>query len=327
MKENIARKTIVETGIELVENGLVARTWGNVSCRLDDKEMMISPSGLDYLSTTEEDIAKVNIETGEWTGKRKPSGERKVHLAAYQTFPEVEFVIHTHQDFASALSISGFDKLDISEEEKQILGGIALADYGLPGTKKLTSAVRSCFESGHHTVLMEKHGVVVCGTSKEEAMQRVDLLETICKRNIKANITKTEPDKKVDLLAQIQKNHPKAAMISSPYILSWAETEKPIIAQLDDMAQMIGRKIPVVNDLTKAQQILQKHNAVIIKGYGAIVNAEDEGDVKALKLLVNKSALSALNTAGNNEKATIPLWEVWLMNFVYKKKYSKQRGA
>lgn len=96
IEEKNLRELVVETGHKLLKQGLVARTWGNVSARLSEKEMLVTPSGLDYMATTPEDIVKVNLETGEWDCARKPSGERKIHIAAYQTFPEDGFVIHTH---------------------------------------------------------------------------------------------------------------------------------------------------------------------------------------------------------------------------------------
>ena len=59
MNETDARKLLVESGKQLLETGLVARTWGNVSCRLDEKSCVITPSGLDYMQTEEKDIVKL----------------------------------------------------------------------------------------------------------------------------------------------------------------------------------------------------------------------------------------------------------------------------
>ena len=95
----------------LLETGLVARTWGNVSCRLDDTRYLISPSGLAYTRTTEADIALCATGSDTWSGPRKPSSERGIHAAAYRQFPEVGFVIHTHQTYASALGLAGSDAL------------------------------------------------------------------------------------------------------------------------------------------------------------------------------------------------------------------------
>lgn len=179
MEESKARKLLVDTGKELLKTGLVARTWGNISCRLDEDNIVITPSGLDYTKTNEKDIVKLKLSTGEWQGIHKPSGEKGVHIAAYQVFPDVKFVIHTHQTYASAIGLAGFDHLDITDEEKGKLGGVMRASYGLPGTKKLTEAVKAVLQSGARVVLMANHGVLICGSSQEETMDKAMLLEEI----------------------------------------------------------------------------------------------------------------------------------------------------
>ena len=40
-----AKETVVLAGKKLVESGLIARTWGNVSCRISDSHFVITPSG------------------------------------------------------------------------------------------------------------------------------------------------------------------------------------------------------------------------------------------------------------------------------------------
>ena len=117
MNNRKERKLLVETGRELLEKNIVARTWGNTSCRVDDEHCLITPSGLDYMQTTEEDIVLLDLKSGEWEGRRKPSGERGVHIAAYRQFPGVNFVIHTHQNYATAIGLTGIDSLQITEEE------------------------------------------------------------------------------------------------------------------------------------------------------------------------------------------------------------------
>ena len=148
MNNRKERKLLVETGRELLEKNIVARTWGNTSCRVDDEHCLITPSGLDYMQTTEEDIVLLDLKSGEWEGRRKPSGERGVHIAAYRQFPGVNFVIHTHQNYATAIGLTGIDSLQITEEEKRQLGGLGAAAYGLPGMKKLTDAVDHVLQQG-----------------------------------------------------------------------------------------------------------------------------------------------------------------------------------
>lgn len=135
MEETAQRALICQTGLALLETGLVARTWGNVSSRLDPNHFLITPSGLDYHKTQPQDIVRVELSTMTWEGSRKPSGERGVHAAAYRVFPEVNFVIHTHQNCASALGLAGFDAMDITQDERAALGGLAKAPTVSPAQK------------------------------------------------------------------------------------------------------------------------------------------------------------------------------------------------
>lgn len=329
MEESKARGLVVDTGKKLLETGLVARTWGNVSCRLDENNIVITPSGLDYTKTKEEDIVRMNLETGAWQGIHKPSGERRVHVAAYQVFPEVNFVIHTHQTYASALGLAVFQHVDITKEEKEKLGGIMLADYGLPGTKKLTHAVKEALRIGAKVVLMKHHGVLICGSDRDETMEKAILLEEICKRNIKGSFDATEQvtDQEIEaLLGAVRGNFRYTAPVQTPAAIVCASLGKPIFAQVDDMAQMIGRRIPVVaNDPEKIIAALKKGNAILVPGVGAVVRSDAEDDLTALQLLVDKAAVCSIHTTAMKVKARISAFDTALMKLVYQKKYSKQK--
>ena len=326
----MARELICGTGRELLKARLVARTWGNVSCRLDEKHFLITPSGLDYLKTTPEDIACVELKTMQWEGKRKPSSEKGVHAAAYELFPEVGFVIHTHQSCASAIGLAGFESMDITSAEREALGGVAKAEYGLPGMKKLKNAVRAAMQTGSHTVFMVNHGVVVCGKDKKQAMERVQLLEEICRRNlcVSTSAPKRLAGKKVSaLMDAVRAETPTAELSGGDYAVMWANTKKTLHAQLDDMAQMLGSHVNCVKaSPRKVVKALSVRDAVFVQGVGAVVKAIDPDDREALRLLTEKAALCALHTAGMGARARLSTVDTALMRFVYKKKYSKRKG-
>jgi L-fuculose-phosphate aldolase len=179
-----AKNEVLEAGRELVKKGLVARTWGNVSCRIDETRFAITPSGRQYGDLTEDDIVVVEIETLAYEGAVKPSSEKGIHAAAYRLKAETNFVIHTHQTCATVLSVAGHSLITLSPEEREILGGPApLAGYGLPGTKKLARNVeRALKQSGAAAVLMEGHGALLTGGDRAQAFERAVLLEEICRR-------------------------------------------------------------------------------------------------------------------------------------------------
>lgn len=347
------RREIIDTGIELLEEKLVARTWGNISARIDADNYLITPSGLDYTSMREEDIVSVNIKTGEYTGINRPSGEKGVHSAAYEVFDDVNFVVHTHQTYATAVSLAGFDSLeatagstagselfetsagspagselfDITEEEIEKLGGIALAEYGLPGTKEITNACKSALLTGAHTVLMIHHGVLVLGKDKEEAMKRVKLLESICERNVKRVIkddTLNNYLKALGTCPEDNSSYRYCEVLTDNALIALSNSETEIFSQLDDVSQMIGTKIVTVDSLDKALKL--SDNAVLIKGVGALIKAENKDDLEALKVLMNKMAIVKLYTKAKNVKAEISIEESDFMHYDYVNRYSLQNN-
>lgn len=330
MEEAAQRALICQTGLALLETGLVARTWGNVSSRLDPNHFLITPSGLDYHKTQPQDIVRVELSTMTWEGQRKPSSEKGIHAAAYTLFPEVGFVIHTHQSCASALGVAGFAAMDITEDERLALGGLAVAAYGLPGTKKLKGAVAAAMAGGAQTVLMAHHGVVVCGRDKEQAMERALLLEEICRRNLHLpeDGSRRLPEEGVQaLLTAVRREIPAAEVSGGSCSLLWADRGETLRAQLDDMAQMLGPRIPRAEpSATAILRTLSKQDAVFVRGVGAIIRAADPDDREALRLLTEKSALCALHAAGLGVKVHLSRLDAALMHLIYQKKYAKRKG-
>ena len=182
-----AKRTVIRAGIELVKEGLIQRTWGNVSCRVSDTQFVITPSGRDYLSLEPGDIVAVNITDLAYEGDVKPSSEKGIHAKCYQLRDDVNFVIHTHQTFASLAGLSGMDINDLPEEDAAVLGDcIPVAAYGLPGTKKLRNGVVDALLRAPKakTALMLHHGALCMGGSMEEAFAAANTLEKVCKNRI-----------------------------------------------------------------------------------------------------------------------------------------------
>lgn len=323
------RQSVADAGKDLLEKDLVARTWGNISARVDSVTCVITPSGLDYNKIEAEDIVSLNILTGEYDGLHKPSGEKGIHRAAYKIFPDVNFVIHTHQVYATALGLAGFEELKITEEERDFLGGISVAEYGLPGMKKLTDNVEAEMMKGSKIILMAHHGALILAESRKEAFDKAVLLEKICKRSVRGRVDAQpiviKPFSDA-LMSVIRKRFPLALLVQSPHVAACANKENIIKAQLDDMAQMIGEKIPLVEkQAAKIIMEMEKRNAIMVSGMGVIVNGIDEDDTKALRLLVEKAAMCKIHTALCRRDAKLSSVDIALMHQVYNMKYSKMK--
>jgi len=181
-----ARELVLKAGLELCKAGLVARTWGNISARVSDMQYVITPSGRAYDTLTPEDIVLVNIADGSYEGDVKPSGEKGVHAAVYELCPEMNFVIHTHQNYASALSVLGREiALDGQEQTGGCLLGNTLpcAEYGMYAAEELVNNIKAQIMAHPESkaVLMKYHGALCFGKDYDEAFAVAYELEKVSK--------------------------------------------------------------------------------------------------------------------------------------------------
>ncbi len=181
-----AKELVIKAGHELIETGLIARTWGNISCRISDTQFVITPSGRAYETLTPEEIVLVNIEDLEYEGEIKPSSEKGIHAACYKLRPEVNFVIHTHQVNASIVSALGMDINNVEGENASVIGNnIPIASYGLPGTKKLRKGViEAITRSDSKAAVMAHHGAVCMGVDYEDCFNVAKCLEDVCEQYV-----------------------------------------------------------------------------------------------------------------------------------------------
>jgi len=180
------RQQIIEGGLRLVKEGLVARTWGNISIRVNDTHMLITPSGRSYEDLTPEDIVLVNYHTSKHEGAIKPSSEKELHCEIYRTRKKIHAVIHTHQMNASTVAAAHREVPPILDDMAQIIGpSVRVAKYALPSTKKITKKTVSALK-GRNAALMANHGAVCVGRDLEEAFVVCQILEKACKAFIEA---------------------------------------------------------------------------------------------------------------------------------------------
>lgn len=180
------RQEIIEGGLRLVKEGLVARTWGNISIRVDDSHMLITPSGRTYEDLTLDDIVLVDYHTSKHEGNIKPSSEKELHCEIYRTRKNIRAVIHTHQMNASTVAAAHREVPPILDDMAQIIGPtVRVADYALPSTKKITKKTVKALK-GRNAALMANHGAVCIGRDLEEAFVVCQVLEKACKAFIEA---------------------------------------------------------------------------------------------------------------------------------------------
>jgi L-fuculose-phosphate aldolase len=168
----------------LAESGLIVRTWGNVSCRIDSSCFAITPSGMAYETMEPDDVVIVHTADQSYEGRIKPSSEKGIHARLYQLLPQINFVIHTHQVNASVAAVLGEDVEILDPKNREIIGERAvIAGYGLPGTKKLKKNVEKALARfTGRALLMANHGALCFGETRSRAFAVAQALEEECRR-------------------------------------------------------------------------------------------------------------------------------------------------
>lgn len=303
MKGSEARRLVIKAGRELSETGLIARTWGNVSCRIDEENFVITPSGRDYNSLRDEEIVQLDIEGMNYRGSVRPSSEKKIHREIYKLKKDAGFIIHTHQHNASAVSAMG----------KNSVNGIPCAAYGMPGTKKLTANVVEAFkEYDSKAVIMSNHGAVIYGRDCEEAFAVAKELEDRCGEYLEyLGIDAWKGDEA----------HYDKLWNDDPVVFKFMEARDRMLPYLDDFAQIIGTRLKVVDYDEKTIAMAEaKGKPLLVRGKGAMCNAVFGGDAVAVSMIIEKNARASL--AGLGVKP-INRSESFIMRQGYLKKYSK----
>ncbi|TGJ98782.1 class II aldolase/adducin family protein [Leptospira langatensis] len=200
MELDKAKKIVRDTGIRLLRSGLIARTWGNISQRIDEDTFAITPTGRTYDDLTPEEIVQVNRHDLTHIGKIKPSYEKGLHAAAYALRSNIGAVIHTHQLQAAVVAAARKDVPVLNSQMKKIIGGPVLCtDYSLPGTKKLIRmAIEALDKSGSKAVLLANHGTLCVGKDMEDAFQVALELERACQAFIEKEFIRISGSKKGD---------------------------------------------------------------------------------------------------------------------------------
>jgi len=186
-KEVNLRRQIVEIGRRVYDRFFIAANDGNISARLGDEAVLITPTGVSKGFMAADDILKMSL-GGELlaAGKLRPTSETPMHLAIYRARADVEAVLHTHAPAATAFALTG-RRLDEPTLPEVIvfIRSVAMVPYALPGTEELPQAM-SPFLDDHDVFLLGNHGAVTLGRSLEEAYFQMERLELVARIRLAA---------------------------------------------------------------------------------------------------------------------------------------------
>jgi L-fuculose-phosphate aldolase len=178
-REEELRHELVRYGRWLYRLGYTPATAGNLSVRLDERTLLVTPTGASKHLLRRSDMVLVDLDGHRLEGARNATSELGMHLAFYRERDDVQAVIHAHPPIATAFACAGhaLDEL-LSQEAAMILGPVPLAPYATTGTDEVAGSLRP-FIPAYDAVLLANHGAVVCGTSLFDAFCKMETLEHV----------------------------------------------------------------------------------------------------------------------------------------------------
>src|SRR4051812_37161911 len=175
--EQQLRADIVEVGRRLYARGYTASNDGNISVRLDERRLLMTPKSVCKGFMSADMMCITDLEGTKLAGERSPSSEMQMHLEVYRQRADVQAVVHAHPPIATGFAVAGIP-LDraVLAEVVCTLGSVPIAEYATPSTKELPEAVRK-YVKAHDGMLLANHGALTLGADLFGAYYKMETIE------------------------------------------------------------------------------------------------------------------------------------------------------
>ena len=203
------KRQLVEAGRRTYERGYVASNDGNISARIDENRIVITPTGVSKGFMKPEDMVVVRMDGKVISAGKKPSSEVFMHIQVYKDRPDVNSVCHAHPPYATGFAVAGL-ALDqcVLPEVIIALGNVPLVDYGTPGTDEFYKPVVPLLPD-YDAFLLANHGALTVGKDILNAYHKMETLEHFAHITFVANAlghVTTLPGKEVKKLTDLRSN-------------------------------------------------------------------------------------------------------------------------
>lgn len=170
-------ETVLAAAKDLNARGLVEGSSGNLSARIDERHVCMTPSSIPYDDMVLDDLVVVDLEGNVVEGDKGPTSEKALHLACYRAYPEVGGVIHSHAVFATMFAVARQPIPAAIEEVAVYIGGdVPVCEYTMTGTDELGDEVASKL-ADRAAALLANHGMVTVGPTLAKALHAATLVE------------------------------------------------------------------------------------------------------------------------------------------------------
>ncbi len=181
MNEFKLKEQICEIGRRVYAKGFAAANDGNISIRLNEREVLCTPTMVSKGFLKPEQLCVVDYEGKQIRGTSKRSSEILLHLAVYKNNPAVNAVVHCHPPHATAFAVAGepIPKCVLPEVEV-FLGEVPIAIYETPGSQKFADTIIP-FVKKCNTIILANHGTVTFGPDLEKAYWNSEIIDAYCR--------------------------------------------------------------------------------------------------------------------------------------------------
>jgi L-fuculose-phosphate aldolase len=177
--EHFIRQQICDIGRRVWDRGMIAANDGNLTVKINENEILCTPTGVSKGFMTPDMICKVDLGGNvlKSDGIYRPSSEIKVHLKVYKRRPDVNAVVHAHPKYATAYAIVGRPLTkQIIPEATLSFGEVPVAKYALPSSAELADSIEPFLDT-HDVVLLQNHGALCWGEDLIAAYFKMESLE------------------------------------------------------------------------------------------------------------------------------------------------------
>lgn len=183
MKE---KRDVINTALDIKNSGLISLSGGNVSMRMPNGHILVTPSGLSYEGMKEDDIVVVDIKGKRIEGTLRESVDTVALLYIYENMPAVNAIIHTHQPYATAVGLLGdVFPAAVTTLANVTLGPVNVAPYC--SAASLDMGVQTVKYIGERrAVILKHHGVITIGKDLKEALYAAVYMEDAAKTYLAA---------------------------------------------------------------------------------------------------------------------------------------------
>ncbi|HDS05910.1 MAG TPA: class II aldolase/adducin family protein [Deltaproteobacteria bacterium] len=179
------KKELLTSSLWLSQSGYFGSlrgSGGNVSLRVSETAMAITPSSIKYDELAVDDICIVGLDNKAIDVKEslKPSVEAGLHIVIYTNRPDVRAVVHTHQIYGSVFAIINTPIPALFDEVSFALGKtIDVIPYAISGSAELAVNVGTKLSNNANAYIIQNHGILALGKSLDKAILHAELLEKV----------------------------------------------------------------------------------------------------------------------------------------------------